>query len=194
MANGDLVFIPDHKAQARTRLLSQYHDKPNIEALVQSLATGTQMLEDQIFDLLISTTLTAAQGDALDQWGALVGEVRGSLGDEDYRRFIRARILVNNSEGTTDELLAIWSLLVEPFIEIRHYNYAPATFELMVLRDDYMTDERARRIGQTMRAVKPAGVAMMLLEAVPGSFGFLENVGPPGLALPLDVGPLARSI
>ncbi len=194
MANGDLVFVPDHKTRARAVLLSQYQGKPNIEALVEALALGAQMLEDQTFDVLISTTLTSASGHALDQWGALVGEVRGDLDDEDYRRFISARIKVNNSEGTTDELIEIWSLLVEPYIEIRHQNYQPATFELMVLRDSYMSDARARRVGQTMRAVKPAGIAMELVESIPGAFGFVEAAGDPWFRQPLDIGLLARTI
>ena len=190
----DVVYIADHRARARAHLLSQYADKPRMRALVDALADGCQRCEDEAFDLLVSTTLTAAQGKHLDQWGAIVGEARGGLVDQDYRRFIQARILVNNCEGTTDEVLAIWSLLTEPYVEIEHLNYAPATFYLRVLRDAYMSDARAARVGTTMRAVKPAGVAMMLVESVPGAFGFAEAAGAPTFTLPLDVGLLCRSL
>lgn len=191
---GDLVYTPDYKARAVANLLSQYQRAPRIKALVEALAQGVQDCEDEGFNVLMSTTLVAATGAQLDQWGDLVGEARGNLTDPDYRRFITARIRANNSQGTTDEIIAIWSLVVFPFIEIRHHNYPPATFELIVLRDDYLADEVAARVGTLLREVKPAGVAMMLIETIPGDAGFVEAAGSPWFRLPLDVGPLARTL
>ena len=187
---GDLVYIADHKSRAVGSLLSQHQRRPRIRSLIESLAEGAQANEDEGFDVLVSTTLTAAQGANLDEWGALVGEARGDLEDADYRVFISARIKVNNTTGTTDEILAIWALLVSPYIEIRHENYTPATFLLDVLRASPMSDARVRRVGAMMRDAKPAGVAMMLLESVPGYFGFDEDPD----ALPLDVGEYGRAI
>jgi hypothetical protein len=187
---GDLVYVPDHKARAVASLLSQHQRKPRIRSLVESLAEGAQSTEDEGFDVLISTTLSAAQGANLDQWGALVGEVRGDLADEDYRVFITARIRVNNSTGTTDEIIAIWSIVVAPFLEIRQRTIPPATFSLDTLRDTPMNDARAGRVGAMMRDVKPAGIAMMLIESTPGYFGFAEDPE----SLPWDVGQFSRAL
>ena len=84
--------------------------------------------------------------------------------------------------------------VLESALRIKCHNYPPATFELIVLRDDYLADEVAARVGTLLREVKPAGVAMMLLETIPGDAGFVEAAGSPWFRLPLDVGPLARTL
>ena len=185
---GDLVYIPDHKEVAVGNLLQQFQRKPRIKALVEALAFGVQTQEDEAFGLLISTTLDASSGDSLDQWGALVGESRGGLPDTDYRVMIEARILANNSTGTTDELLTIWQKITAPQTSFIFRIRPPACFSLTVERDTPLSDSMTTRVGNLMRAIKPAGVAMFLVEVLPGSFGFVENPD----ALPFDVGIFSR--
>lgn len=182
-----VVYRPDLRARAVGFLLQQWQESPKLVALVESLATGAQHLEDQSFGLLVSTTFTAATGVALEQWGQLVGEVRGGLDDEDYRAFIESRILANNSTGTTDQLIEILQLSTAPSI-VRHTNLFPACFQMEVLRTEPLSSLRAERVGRLMRLVKPAGICMLITEAAVGSFGFLDNPE----ALGLDAGLFAR--
>lgn len=179
--DGNFAYEPNHVGLMLARMPSQFRDKPRIRALIQALALGVQCLEDDMFGVLISTPLDVATGDALNQWGALVGEPRGGLSDEDYRVFIDARVLVNISEGTPDELIEIFRRITAPQISIIFRLYPKASFGIWVLRESFMGDNRARRVGSMMRDAKPGGTEMMLVESVSGFFGFSADPGHPGV-------------
>ena len=187
---GDVIYEADYRAKAVGYLLSQYQTSPRLVAFLEALATGAQYLEEAAFGVWVSTRLTTASGDALDQWGALVGEVRGGLTEDEYRRFIQARILANNSTGTTDDLVRVFELVCGPVVHVRHFDNYPASFQITALRSEAMSDVRAGRVGALMRTIKPAGVAMDLVEAVVGAMASSIIQTPP----PLDVGVFARSL
>jgi hypothetical protein len=161
-------------------------DKPRIAALVQALGLGIQCLESNLFGMHISTALPNATGDALDKWGALVGERRGGLSDDDYRVFIDAKLMVLRSNGSPDELIDIFAKITAPQISVRFNLYPRASFGLWVLREEAMGDNRARRVGEFMRQAKPGGTEMWLVESISGYFGFKDDPGHPGV--PADAG------
>jgi hypothetical protein len=186
---GDVIYIPNHRAVAVSRLLAQYRNKPRIVALVRALASGAQALEDDVFGVLTSTTFTAATNTDLDHWGILVGEERAGLNDTDYRAMIGARILANRSRGTRDELIQILQIITAPSVVVLT-DVFPACFQFVIRRATYMADNHARRVGRLMRSIKPAGVAMLLFEAADGYYGHDPDLE----ALPLDLGTLSRLI
>jgi hypothetical protein len=185
----ELVYIPNHAELAVGQLIGELQ-KPRICSLVEALATGVQLLEDLNFALIVDRTLGTAVGANLDQWGDMVNEPRGGLADNDYRRFIAARIAVNESGGSTDELIKIWKLVTAPQISVLEIPLFPAGIHLQVLRETALDDDVARRVGAIMRDAKPSGVSLQLVEAVVGAFGFDTNPD----AEPLDVGLFARSL
>tara|TARA_R110000824_G_scaffold30668_10_gene100645 strand:+ start:224 stop:796 length:573 start_codon:yes stop_codon:yes gene_type:complete len=186
-----IVFIPDHRARAVRHLLAQWRCQPNQTAIVQALAGAVQSIENDCFSLLVSTTFTAASDRDLDYWGLLVGEPRGALGDVDYRVMIGARILVNKSISTRDEIITIAQIITAPST-IVHRDIYPACFSLDVLRGSagFMSDARARRVARLLRSIKPAGVCMIIVESVEGYFGFANDPD----ASPLDVGVWSRAL
>lgn len=186
-ASTDLVYIPDHPDRARRRLLSQDWDKPRIVALAEALGMGAQAFEDDTFDVLIGRRLEAATGATLDQWGALVGEDRGTLDDTRYRRFIMARVLVNIGDSTVDELITIFEEITAPSV-VWYLPMYPAGFKLRAIRKGWLSDVLRRRIRRMMADAKPAGVTMVLIEALEGYFGFEGNEAASGY----NVGTLAR--
>lgn len=189
MSTKDLVYIPDHKDRAiDPLLLQQFRDKPRWNALLRGLAAGVQLEEDELFGLCNDMQLINARGDQLDNWGTIVGEQRGAMADDDYRRFITARILVNISGGTVDELIAIWELITAPSLSVRLFQAFPASYTLQVVRDEFLTDAVARRVTRMMADAKPLGIAGTLVEAVSGYFGFELDAD----ALGYDVGVYSR--
>lgn len=181
----DLVYIPDHSDRAVDDLLSQYKRKPRIQALVRALAGSVQTVEDSGFDLLVSSTLSAATGVLLDQWGRIVGERRRGLDDADYRRFISARILANLSPGDTDRMIRVFAVVAGG--EVRHWPLYPAGFALAAIRDVPFTNAIRDRIRTLMRSIAPAGVGITLIEATPGALQYDSGPG-------FDVGEYARII
>lgn len=186
-----IVYIPKYRQIAVERLLAQWECKPNISAVVQALAGGVQTIENDVFSVLVSTTLTAASDIDLDHWGLLVGEPRNGLDDEDYRTMISARILANKTIGTRDELIEILQLITAPSVVV-YRDFLPACFGMEIRRGSAgpLSDARARRVGELMRSIKPAGVCILLTETTEGYFGFETDPN----ASPYDVGIYSRAL
>lgn len=89
------------------RLLEQFKDKPNIEAVLTSYLEQTNDLEDVYESLLNERSISTAVGSQLDLLGALVNEPRLGRSDSVYRLAILTRIGINNSEGTPNQILSL---------------------------------------------------------------------------------------
>ena len=172
----DLVYIPDFRDTAKRLLLSQYRESPRVQALVRACAGAAQKVEDIGFDFLVSTTLSAASGWVLDQWGVIVGESRGALDDTDYRRFLQARILANLSEGTTDDLIEVFEIVAGPG-DVRQYDLYPAALALAVYREEPLSDAIRARIRAIMDDIRPAGVGLTLIEGTTNPYQYDEGAG-----------------
>lgn len=182
-----LVYIPNHKDLAVADL-PLARRTPRTSAFARALAEGAQTMEDEHFALLVDMDFNTAVGANLERWGQLVDEPRGGLSDEDYRRFIEARIAANRSGGSTEEIIRIWKLVVAPFEDVQELSIYPAHIFLSVVRQAEMSDAVVRRVKQMMDRAKPSGISLTLVEATTGYLGFEENPE----AAPLDDGILAR--
>lgn len=185
-----LIYIPNQRERALSLLPSQFRDnQPIIAALMYALGEGVQTLEDAIFDLMVGTRFEAATGAVLGIWGDLVGEVRGGLNDNDYRRFIAARILVNRSSGEAEDLILIAQTITAESV-VRLEAYYPAELIVYVFRSAAMSDEVVERVAAMMTEARPIGIKLQVIEAISGYLGFLDN--PDSTAMP--DGLLARNI
>jgi hypothetical protein len=158
-------YVESRADRALDRMLSRYRGADRIEAVYQAIGDGAQLLEDLAFDVLVSTTIADATGDALDQWGAVVGVDRQGARDREYRRYIRAQVLVNKSLGSVDELTEIYETLTEPS-RVLHNAHHPSGFRLTAYRADYLPDRAVPRVKRIMDRSKPAGKAMSLVESL----------------------------
>jgi len=167
------VYIPDYTARIiADDFLNKVRHLPRWRAFAAGLGCGLQSLEDDLFAIVSGQYFPTANGFFLDRWGAIVGEQRGGLTDEEYRSFIRARIMTTVCGGTGDEYIRIYSLVTAPNLGVRLVGKYPAGFVLRVLRDSPMRDEVARRVVRMMDDAKADGLGMGLSEAVLTHFGF----------------------
>lgn len=167
----DLTYIPDHEDRAVADLYFQHRYKERIPALARAIAGAFQTLEDAAFDLLVSTTLSAAAVDQLDLWGKIVGEKRRALDDDDYRRFIQARILANLSEGSTDRMIRVFRLITGAD-SVRFFSHHPAGFRLTAYTSAPLSERVRDRVRDMMESIRPAGVGMSLTESLDGDLAF----------------------
>lgn len=107
----DIIKNDDIAGDATGLLETQLKGKEKVEALLTSLVLPMQDAEDDIFDIRNGSKLDNATGDMLDQWGALVGISRQGRGDSEYLRLIKAKIAINISKGTINEVADIFNLL-----------------------------------------------------------------------------------
>ncbi|MFB6373819.1 MAG: hypothetical protein ABEN55_12095, partial [Bradymonadaceae bacterium] len=157
-------YIPNHPAIAKEEFPSPFRDAETARELLAAMAEGVQVLEDDAFDALISSALSEAQGEILEQWGKIVGERRRDLETDDtYRQIIRARIQVQSSEGTSDDLIGVYQTATAPS-KVRMWQLHPASAHLTAYKKSLMSKPRRRRVRRIMEDATPAGVEVALTE------------------------------
>jgi hypothetical protein len=157
-----LTYISDRVERALARLPQQHKDKANIRALVSALVGPAQAIEDAIWQLYTLRRVDTAEGVQLDLLGDVVGQPRDGLSDDDYRRYIRARIATNRSLGVVEDLIKITRLVVGDDalrVEVERQNIATIVVRLLEIP---ITDELADIVFDFLFKAKAAGVRLIL--------------------------------
>lgn len=161
----------NHIEEGLAKLISQFNKKPKIRALATSYIRQFQELEDAFSDLLTETTIDNSEGIHLDNIGAIVGEPRIGRSDEQYRVALRARILLNKSNGTIEDVIALAIASTGLALTIEITEYFPASFNARIVEtiDPSVVDTDA--MVAIISSGKPGGVG--------GHLEFFEGTGIP---------------
>lgn len=165
------------RQEAIARLLSWFKDDAEWQTYVGVLADEVQELEDAAWDVIVQRQLDSAEGAQLDQWGDLLDEDRQGLGDDEYRGVLRAKILVNLSQGRADDLYGVAIALASP-LSVWVVEYQPATVLLIIQVSQVMSTSKIIRVVRLLTAAKPAGVKLFIAEALGTYFSHDEDVTP----------------
>lgn len=133
----------------------------NLEKLLYVLTQPAQDIENAGQQLMVYRFVDSAVGVQLDVLGRLVGQPRGGLDDDTYRRYIRARIAANKSEGQFEDIINVTDLVVyedEAYIVVT--NEGTATVRLFVT-DIAITDALGAVIHAFALDTKSAGVRIV---------------------------------
>ncbi len=141
-------------AEGLANIIDQFDDKTDLLALLTTYLQQLQDLEDALFSLF-NTALSNSVGVQLDGLGRIIGEPRFGRSDADYNLALNARIIVNSSEGTPEELIAVVNTLISASSVITLTEFFPAAFEIEVVDE---IDEDGFQIGRLVIQAKPAGV------------------------------------
>lgn len=104
----------------------------NITKLIVALMSPVQDAENALQQLLTQRSIDTAVGAQLDQIGTIVGQARGGLVDDDYRRYCRARIAANRSTGSVEDAIKIANLVINDITA--HHNVDLQGIAAFVLR------------------------------------------------------------
>ena len=151
------------------RDLDSFFSGDRIEAFLKGLAAGCQLVEDDIYELYVGTSLNDSTGEALRQWGQLVGEERRELTETQYRRIIAAKIRALDGEGTASDLVDVYRTSVDAFDILRVGAY-PAGVSLTAVVDSMPGAYYSGRIRRLVESSKPEGVQLALKVALPDFF------------------------
>tara|TARA_R110002012_G_scaffold265589_3_gene449005 strand:+ start:1112 stop:1849 length:738 start_codon:yes stop_codon:yes gene_type:complete len=167
--------ILNHDEQAKNRLISQYKDSENINKLIAVYTNQVQAIENATYAMLNGRTLDGSIGFQLDQLGLILNEKRDGLIDSDYRMRLKAKIAENTSEGTPEDLISIFKLLLNPD-EIHYNEVHPAGFELTAIGNQDPVSS-IDKIKKALEKAKPAGVNIINIKQVTRlpEFIFLED-------------------
>lgn len=162
-----------HVVEALENLIDQFKDKPKIAATLTSWLNQIQELELVLSDLLTETTITTSIGQHLDNIGAIVGEPRSGRDDDQYRIAISARILLNKSSGTIEDVIGVL-LAVEGSgaITITTTELFPAGFLMEINEPVDPLVTNVERLAAFISSARPAGVRGFLVYHPVDAFQF----------------------
>jgi len=130
-----IKMITNMVERALERLLIQFKESALFPLIASMIVEQVQEVEVELNEMINNRIIWDGEtlegvGITLDQWGALIGERRGSLSDLNFIRFIVARIARNTSSGTPEQLLNILHRLTQADeIIIREHPGATVSFE-----------------------------------------------------------------
>jgi hypothetical protein len=189
-----ITQITTHTADALARLPQQFQDKPKLAALISALVDPVQDLENAWWQLLVERAIGVAVGTQLDSIGVIVGQDRIGLSDDDYRRYLRARIAVNRSSGVDDDLIIVARLILfDPDCQIvlSRDGYTQATCNAAVrvtIKNMAITSELADILNTFLQETKLAGVRLQLDTNVSNTRRFQFDVTDTNSHAYLDLG------
>jgi Protein of unknown function (DUF2612) len=152
----------------------------NTQKVLRVLLSPAADLEAAMQQVLTERSIDTAVGAQLDAIGARVGRSReGVTDDEIYRRYVRAQIAANKSDGTMRDIYTVARLVVDdPAAILVIKNEGPATFVLAV-HGIALSAAVAKVMFQLMRRAASGGVRALLeyTTADPGDVLFWSTQG-----------------
>lgn len=128
-----------------------------ISDLLSLLLVPFQEVEDMLQQLLTECDVNTAVGAQLDVVGVMVGCARRGLGDDVYRRHIRATVSVNKSSGTINQLISIAKLIFfDDAVDVDFQNLGTATYTMLIL--GAITTETANSVATFSQRATSAGI------------------------------------
>jgi len=97
-------YIENHVERALALLIEEFKRREYIVDVVSIFAGRAQEVENAMSDLLVFRSIDTAYDATLDIIGEIVGQGRGGRTDVEFRAAIRARIQINASSGTPDQM------------------------------------------------------------------------------------------
>jgi hypothetical protein len=172
----------------------------NIVSLLQILLTPFNELEAMFNDLLTQRSIDVAVGDQLDILGDIVGQPRigAAIGDDDtYRRYIRARVAANRSDGTGDDVIQVVQLALADYLPALNVHLYPnevngqgVAMLVVQIEGVFINDTIATVLIDLLQVTVSAGVRCILRYGVSSyANAFRFDVGPG-----LDSGHLFRGV
>jgi Protein of unknown function (DUF2612) len=161
------------------------------QTLMSILLAPFQDVENALIQLLNQRGVDTAVGAQLDVLGRVVGQLRGGLDDDTYRRYIRARVAANRSDGKREDVVRVCQLVLVDLTAAEIKVHREGTATLVVFIDGVaITGEIATALITFLEAAVSNGVRIILRYSIsPPASVFRLDSGPG-----LDVGHLAGDL
>ena len=104
--------ITNYSAKLKERMLGQWRNAPNSNIVLEAIADEMQELENAIYDVLLYRNIQNGTYKILDLFGTVLDETRPlNMSDDDYKKILLAKIIVNRSEGKRSDIINILKTL-----------------------------------------------------------------------------------
>jgi hypothetical protein len=153
----------------------------NIRKLLGALVRPYQDLEDTAQAMIAQRDVRVAVGAWLDQLGALVGQKRQGIADDDvYRRFVQARIHTNKSDGEPERMYRITRVILGDTEHVLELHNQGAAAYVMRIEGQPLDAEDADMVIRFLRQATSGGVRVIVEfgETDPDEWFRLDPSGP----------------
>ncbi|WP_072572787.1 DUF2612 domain-containing protein [Granulibacter bethesdensis] len=176
----NMVFGRDHGVVAWEHMLAQFAASSDLQSLVQALYPACTTLDTALQAMMNNRVLDQATGDQLDGIGDILGQSRmvgpanaTKLEDDQYRRLLKLKILLNNAHGTTEDLRAAFCALFNADSTLIQDN-GDASLTAVVGR--FISADDLAFARSIKGFPKPAGVGLIQMQYDPAKpFGFQQQ-------------------
>lgn len=170
-----LQYKTTHIIEALRNLVSQFKGKDIFDKILTIYVTQIQELETVFDSLFIDRCLDNSEGVQLNGLGSIVGEDRQGRNDDDYRVAVRARISLNLSESTPEDIIFLMRSITDgSAIDLREFFPAAITVEIINAIDSIIDPVKTVAF---LLSAKAAGVKAQLKYHVAGPFQFDTGLG-----------------
>lgn len=157
----DLIVPNDDHEGAVSRYIWQWNNKENLDLLTQTYLTQCQDIEDAFFEIIFKRCLEEAEGVQLTILGKLVKQPRTTSDDGRFRSMIRARIAINLSHSTAEDVIKVASLLLLEFLETFSLRDEPPA-QLRVTVKDPLRSTEPDLLQSLLNEADAGGVRLLL--------------------------------
>jgi hypothetical protein len=155
----DRVVTQDYQKNARKRIAEYLKDKPIYMALLNAFTTPAKEIEDTAFDFIERFWRDHARGHQLTLLGKMIGQQREGKDDYSMIRANAARVLINKSAGTVEEIYAIISAYAAEGAgdHLRVVTHPPKSFTIY-MPGGVTSEDEAVDISRIIGQITDAGV------------------------------------
>ena len=123
----------DYKKEALSLLLPQFDDSVLLRGTIEGLLEPTDEWQDAVDKLMTAYNLDDSKGSQLDIIGKLLNVKRLAQSDDDYRKDIKIRIIINSATGTGANFIKMLKLVLGDDFRFRITEQFPATVIVTML-------------------------------------------------------------
>lgn len=143
--------------ESKKFLLEQFKDKQKINDFLQCCIAEQDNIYNVQLQLQYNRNLKNAVGKQLDKLGTIINLKRNYLDDANYRSALYAQILINNGNGTPEDIIAIVEKVYNTKKIVLREQEKPAHFTLEI------NGNRINGIHKLLNSIKPAGVSYKII-------------------------------
>lgn len=150
----------------------------NLGKLIKLLEDTLTRAESEITKVLDMVSIETAAGYTLDLYGVMLGQSRGNLTDEQYRKILLLKSSRNNCKGTYDDVVTQIAIILDcNFSEIVLNETGPAQVSITQMPLQTIVDSglSASQILLMIQKLLPAGVRLSIIDCE-GTFEFSDNI------------------
>lgn len=154
----------DHITSGVSNLTSVFDNSDNVKKLLEVILEPLQEIEKVLIDLSNQKDIDTVEGIWLDYIGEIVGEKRNGRNDEDYRKALLLRVIVNKADGTPDSVYKV----VKTYTESDKVRIAEGIMSWgHIIYDGSVNSDSS--LYHLIQEVKPVTTNMVIMEDIGGA-------------------------